>query len=156
MPQGYLAVIFIFILLATAWGIFCAVREKRLVGQQVPRGRIVYDGQCPFCRRSVERLKAMDRYGALDLVDLHTCRDIKSVHPDLTKELAMSQIHFVGSDGILYGGFRVFQRLCLMLPALYVFLPIVYFPGMRVFGPFIYRAIAQKRYSLHRDRCGKK
>lgn len=115
------------------------------------QSRLVYDGQCPFCADGVRRLKAADLCGVLKLVDLHSCADIRSLHPALTKESAMRQIHLIEPDGTLYGGFKVFRRLCLTMPALYLLIPVLYCPGMGVIGPFVYRLIAKKRYLLHRD-----
>jgi len=113
--------------------------------------QLIYDGKCPFCICSVQRLKCMDLSGTLQLIDLHSLKNIKTLHPDLTRALAMSQIHLIEPDGALYGGFRVFQRLCFKMPMLYLLIPVFYFPGMRVIGSFVYRIIAKKRYLLHRD-----
>ena len=119
------------------------------------KNQIIYDGQCSFCARSARRLKVLDISDRLTLIDLHSCEDIKTLHPDLTKELAMSQIHLIESDGTLYGGFKVFQRLCLKMPVLYLLIPVFYFPGMEVIGPFVYHAVAKQRYLIHRNICCK-
>jgi predicted DCC family thiol-disulfide oxidoreductase YuxK len=108
------------------------------------QSQLVYDGQCPFCVNGVRRLKAVDVCGVLKLADIHSCGDIRSLHPDLTKESAMRQLHLIEPDGTLYGGFKVFRRLCLTMPALYLLIPLLYCPGMGVIGPFVSRITEEK------------
>ena len=91
----------------------------------------------------------MDLWAALEPVDFHQISDLKSLHPQLTKDLVMSQLYLIESDGKLYGGFDAFRRICFVMPMLYPVIPVVYFPGMGILGPMVYRMIAQNRYLLH-------
>jgi len=107
---------------------------------------LLYDGQCPFCRKSVQILKGMDFLKTLTYVDLHEVRDFKALHPQLTKELVLSQLYLLEPNGKMYGGFDVFRRVCFLMPILYPAILILYFPGMKWIGPFVYRLIAKNRF----------
>ena len=96
----------------------------------------------------------MDLFSVLSYVDLHRMEDLKTLHPQLTKELALSQLHLIEPSGKLYGGFYVFRRICFSMPMLYPLIPLVYFPGMGGLGSFVYRWIAKNRYLFHfNHRC---
>ncbi len=115
--------------------------------------QLIYDGHCHFCQDSVRTLKVMDLFGALKYVDLHSVNDLMMLHPELTKEQAMSQLYLIEPDGKLYGGFDVFRRICFVMPMLYPLILIFYFPGMGVLGPFAYRWVAKNRYLFHRHKA---
>ncbi len=127
------------------------IEQKRLYNQAARQSLLIYDGNCQFCLRSVITLKVLDLFGTLKYVDLHAV-DLELVHPGLNKNLAMSQLHLVETDGKLYGGFMVFRRICFSMPMLYPLIFIFYFPGMGIGGPLLYRFIAKNRYLFHSHR----
>ena len=122
------------------------IEMKRRYHECAPRAKIVYDGHCGFCRESVRKLKVMDLWGTLEYVDFQSHADLSSVHPQLTKEEAATEVYLIEPDGSLYGGFFVFQRLCLTLPMMYPAALIMYFPGAGIIGPMVYRFVAAHRY----------
>ena len=129
------------------------IEEKRLYNAaDSKQAQLIYDGHCHFCQDSVRKLKVMDLFGALKYVDLHSVKDLTELHPQLTKERAMSQFHLIEPDGQLYGGFDVFRRICFVMPLLYPSILIVYFPGMGLLGPVLYRWVAKNRYLFHRHK----
>ena len=126
------------------------IAQKRLFNENcAKRPVLLYDGRCQFCRRSVNQLSIMDLFNTLKMEDLHHYSDPKSLHPDLTYQKAMSQLHLIEPDGTLYGGFRIFQRICFPLPMLWPLIFLFYFPGMGGIGPLLYRFVAKNRYLLH-------
>lgn len=140
------------------------IEKRREYFRAIRQHRLIYDGHCRFCINSIKKIKIMDLFDRLKPVDLHGITDMSSVHPSLTKELALSQVYlldvFGRQDGQkhpedilgrLDGGFFAFRRLCFICPMLFLFLPIVYFPGMGIAGPAIYRFVAKNRYLLHRS-----
>lgn len=129
------------------------IDQKRLFNQK-RRGEtdapvLLYDGSCGFCRASVRKIQILDLFATLSLADLHQAGDLKAVHPQLTKELAMSQFHLIEPNGKIYGGFDVFRRICFTMPMLYILIPFIYFPGARTLGTILYKLIAQNRYLFH-------
>ena len=125
------------------------VDQKRLYNQSARRRQIVYDGNCGFCRHSLNQLKIMDLFDVFKSVDFQSFDDLAHLHPKLTKEAAASQLHLVELDGQLFGGFAAFRRMCLSLPMCYPLIPLIYFPGMGIIGPRVYRWVAQNRYLFH-------
>jgi len=124
------------------------INQKRQHYRQSKRSRLVYDGHCQFCIKSVQRVKVLDMFGTCEYVDLQNS-DLKELHPELNKELAMSQLHLVEADGSLFGGFFVFRRICFTMPMMYPMILLFYFPGMGLLGPLVYRWVAKNRYLFH-------
>ena len=125
------------------------INQKRWRNESAPRSQLVYDGGCQFCRNSVHKLKIMDLFATLAFVDFQSYENPATIHKDLTPEKVHSQLWLIEPHGKLYGGFFVFQRICLTIPMLYPCIVVVYFPGIGVMGPFIYKIIAKNRYLLH-------
>ena len=125
------------------------IEQKRLLNQNnAKQAKLVYDGNCQFCRASVRTLQIMDLFSTLKIVDYQKFAD-REIHPDLTREQAHSQVYLIEPDGTLYGGFFVFRRLCLTLPMMYPLILIFYFPGAGIIGPRVYSWVAQNRYLFH-------
>jgi len=98
--------------------------------------KVIYDGDCVFCKASVARLKVMDLWGHL------ACEPMRE---------ALSEIKL--SDGQdTWGGFDAFRRMCRLLPMLYPMLLFVYLPGACAIGRWCYARIARNRRCLG-NRC---
>jgi len=95
------------------------------------RAKIIYDGECSFCRSSVRTIQKMDLWGKLEYV---------------AGPKGLSEMRFVSPEGKSYSGFFAFRQLAWKLPMLYVLIPIIYFPGAGIIGPWVYRIIARNRY----------
>jgi DCC1-like thiol-disulfide oxidoreductase len=107
------------------------IDARRRVNAQSPRPKIIYDGDCGFCRFSVRVLQVMDLWGKLEYIP---------------GPKGMSEMRLDFSDGRTYGGFFAFRRLVWILPMLYPMILIVYFPGAGILGPLVYRWIGRNRY----------
>src|SRR5262249_34520458 len=77
------------------------IEMKRDYNARAPRPKLVFDGNCGFCRESLRKLRVMDLYNTLEPVDFQTHPDLALLHPELTKEKAKSQMYLVESDGNL-------------------------------------------------------
>lgn len=124
------------------------INQKRAVNALSPHFKVIYDGHCGFCRRSVEQLKVMDLFDKCTYIDFHSV-SLVQVHPDLTKEMAASQMYVVTPDQKIYGGFFAFRQLAWLMPMMFPLLPFMYLPGAQWLGSRIYRLIAQNRYLFH-------
>jgi len=125
------------------------VEKRRAQNHQKGQCKVVYDGHCHFCVDNIKKLLVMDLFGVIYALDYQREPDLKKIHPDLNKELCHSQLHMVEPDGSLSAGFYVFRRLSLKIPMLYPLIPLFYFPGAKLFGPMVYRWIANNRYLFH-------
>jgi len=60
--------------------------------------KLLYDGQCPFCRREVEWLKRRDRHGRLVAEDISASTFQAEVY-GLSQEEVMGVLHGILPDG---------------------------------------------------------
>lgn len=107
------------------------IEAKRWQNAQSPRAKIIYDGDCGFCRSSIRVLQVMDLWAKLEYV------------PGLK---GLSEMRLELPEGKSYGGFFAFRQLVWLLPMLYPIIPLVYFPGAGILGPIVYRWVARNRY----------
>ncbi len=132
------------------------INRKRSMNASSPRFKVIYDGHCHFCRRSIEQLQVMDLFARCDYVDYHSyvksAQQLEQLHPSLSKQLVASQLHFITPDGKIYGGFFAFRQMAWLMPMLYPLLPLMYLPTADWLGLGVYRFIAQNRYLLHFNR----
>jgi predicted DCC family thiol-disulfide oxidoreductase YuxK len=125
------------------------VNRTRSINAASPRVKVVFDGDCGFCRRSIEYLKVMDLLGKCEYIAFQSVGDLRVLHSDLTPEKVKSELYLITSDGRLYGGYFAFRQLGWIMPMLYPALAVMYFPGAGIVGSRVYRFIAQNRYLFH-------
>jgi len=126
------------------------IEQKRTFNRSAGQLPLIFDGQCGFCRKSLRIIKIMDLYDIVKPIDFRTCDDLSRFHRDLTPELASQRVYFIEPNGVLFGGFHAFRRLCFYLPMAYPLLLIMYFPGMGILGPLVYTWIARSRKLLNK------
>ncbi|GIX00592.1 MAG: thiol-disulfide oxidoreductase [Pirellulaceae bacterium] len=107
---------------------------------------VIWDGKCQFCRRQVERLRAIDG-GRLTYIDLHDPR-VAERYPQLSYEQLMEQMWLITPAGEAYGGADAMRALSRRLPLLWPLAPLMHLPGMMPCWRRAYRWIAQRRYRL--------
>jgi len=71
--------------------------------------KVLFDGDCPLCRREMEALARRDRHGRLALEDI-AAPEFDPARYGLTQEQAMDRIHGVLPDGTVVEGMEVFRR----------------------------------------------
>ena len=125
------------------------INRQRALNALSPRYKIVYDGQCPFCLRSIEQLKVMDLFDRCEYVDYHSVANLQLLHPALNPQAAAAQMHLLTPNGKIYGGFFAFRQLGWIMPMLSPMLLVMYLPLMDWIGSIKYRFIAQNRYRLN-------
>jgi predicted DCC family thiol-disulfide oxidoreductase YuxK len=110
---------------------------------------VIYDGQCPLCRKSVRLLQGLDWF---DLLAYHDARKLEllppaAVPPDPARLL--EEMHLLTPDGKrLYHGFKAFRWLAWRLPLLWLVAPFLYLPGMESLGQRVYLWVARNRFRL--------
>lgn len=110
------------------------------------RPRILYDGQCGFCRRSIKGIQTMDMFEKYVYLNFRQFDDPTQVHPGLTKDACERQIILVDTLNNLHGGFFVFRKLCVSMPMMYPLFCVFYFPGTEIIGPIVYQWVARNRF----------
>lgn len=113
------------------------------------KGVVLFDGACQFCQMSVRSLKRLDWLRKLHFQD---CRDTaswpKSAVPlDLNKML--DEMHVVTPDRTrAYAGYFAFRWIAWRIPAFFLFVWLLYIPGVPWLGNKVYKWIAKNRYNL--------
>ena len=113
---------------------------------------VIYDGQCKFCCRQVERLAGWDRRAALSFLSLHDS-EVARRFPDLTHEELMKQMYLIDPRGNRYVGAVALMRLSRELPVLWPLAPILNFPGTTGLWQWLYQRVAKHRYRWGRVGC---
>jgi len=108
---------------------------------------VLYDGQCPLCRRTQRLLQALDLFARLDFHDFrrldlaaHAAEHGIAITPEeLEQEMAVHR------SGTRRSGFDAARSLAWSLPALWPLAPLLHLPGAARPGRAIYRWIALNR-----------
>lgn len=109
-----------------------------------PRLRVLFDGGCPRCRRSMALCSAADPGQAVLPVDL-TAVDVRTVHPSLTSEACLRAMHAVTGTGSVYSGFDAVRAIAGRLPLFWTCAAVSYFPGVASLGRILYNHLAATR-----------
>jgi predicted DCC family thiol-disulfide oxidoreductase YuxK len=119
--------------------------------QANPAGRsvVLYDGQCPFCRRSVALLRRLDWLGRLRYHDARDADHLPPSNEPLHPPRLLEQMHVLSPGGDrAFAGFGAVRYLAWRLPALWAVAPLLYLPGIPVLGQRIYLWVAKNRFQL--------
>ena len=110
---------------------------------------VLYDGDCPLCRRSVGVLRRFDWLGALAY---HSARDaghLPPSHVSLDPDRLLEEMHVLTPDRRrAYAGFRAFRWMAWRLPPLWPVAPVLHLPGVPWLGNRVYRWVARNRLNL--------
>lgn len=109
---------------------------------------VLYDGECPFCIRSVRWLERLDWLHRLDCRPIPPPEEFSTTYPALDYSACQGELHLLLPDGRVLRGFYAFRHLARLLPLLWPLLPLLHFPGVDRVGSMVYRRVAAKRYWL--------
>lgn len=113
------------------------------------RGIVIYDGDCAFCQRSIALLRRLDWQNRLAY---HNAREFESLPPttvSLEPSRLLEEMHVLTPDRTQApSGFRAIRWLAWRIPALWLFAPILYCPGIPRLGQKFYLWIARNRFDL--------
>jgi predicted DCC family thiol-disulfide oxidoreductase YuxK len=113
---------------------------------------ILYDGECPLCRKSVRLLRGLDWLNALGFVnvrDPEAMEDVPELPRPVEPERFLEEMHLLTPDGReLYHGFKAFRWMAWRLPLVWFLLPFLYLPGVESLGQRAYLWVARNRFRL--------
>jgi predicted DCC family thiol-disulfide oxidoreductase YuxK len=95
---------------------------------------VLFDGGCPFCRRSVRILKKLDWLGRLAYRDARDVENWPACEVKLDSTKLLEQMHVVTPDR---------KRVKIGFGA-----PLAYLPGAMWLGNKAYRWVAKRRYGI--------
>ncbi len=114
------------------------------------QGQVLYDGQCPLCRKSVGILKSLDGLGLLTYVDARDHNHLPPSDAPLDPERLIQEMHLLTPDGRrLFHGFAALRWIAWRLPLLlWPLSPFLYIPGVPQLGQRLYLWVARNRFRL--------
>ncbi len=118
---------------------------------QVPprQARVLYDGACPLCRKSVALLRRLDWLHRLSYVDARAREQLPASDPPLDPGRLLQEMHLLTPEGAkVYRGFKAFRWMAWRLPPLWALVPFLYLPGMASLGQRVYLWVARNRFRL--------
>jgi len=110
---------------------------------------VLYDGDCPLCRKTTSILKRLDW---LHQLKFHNCRDTvgipaNSAHLEPARMIA--EMHVLTPDRKnALSGFRAVRWIAGRVPVMWPIYPLLFIPGMPKLGQRIYLWIARNRFRL--------
>ena len=113
------------------------------------KARVLYDGECAFCCKSVELLKKLDWLCKLAYVNVRDESQPILKRPPVVGAPLLEQMHVLTRDGQhFYGGYRAIRALAWRLPLTWLAAPFLYLPGMTYLGQKLYLWIARNRFKI--------
>jgi predicted DCC family thiol-disulfide oxidoreductase YuxK len=113
---------------------------------------VVYDGNCQFCLRQVDRLHRLDSKGRLAFLSLHDPA-VAELCPNLSHDDLMKQMYVLDKKGQQHGGAAAIRYLSRKLPRLWPAVPLLYMPFCFPIWQWLYRQVANRRYRFNAKDC---
>lgn len=113
------------------------------------RAVVLYDGDCPFCRRSVAILRKLDWLDRLAYQSAREADKLPPSHVALEPHRLIEEMHVLTPDRRhAYAGYRAFRWIAWRLPLTWLVAPFLYLPGVPWLGNRAYRWVAKNRFNL--------
>ena len=110
---------------------------------------ILFDGDCPLCRRTTAILRRLDWFRRLAF---HNCRDaagtpVSTAHLDAGRMI--QEMHVLTPDRKqALSGFRAVRWIAGRVPLMWPLYPLLFVPGMARLGQRLYLWVARNRFRL--------
>ncbi len=108
---------------------------------------VIFDGNCQFCRQSVEQLHRLDGRNRLAFVSLHDPL-VAQRYPDLDHDQLLTEMYLVDQTGNRYSGADAIKYLSRRLPMLWPLALFAHLPCSMPLWRWLYASIANRRYSI--------
>ena len=113
------------------------------------RGLVLFDGECPFCRKTISLLKRLDWLQQLTFQNCRETERLPKTSPPLDPARMIEEMHLVTPDHkAVYSGFKAFRWIAGRIPLLWALVPLMYLPGIPALGQRAYLWIAKNRFNL--------
>ncbi len=108
--------------------------------------RLVYDGQCDFCKSSLLVVRYLDVFRVITFVNSHDPDALAATGVNFAD--AEEAAYAVRPDGRQFAGFDAFRQVAWNLPLTAFFAPLLYVPGIPQLGRRAYTWIKDSRSRL--------
>jgi predicted DCC family thiol-disulfide oxidoreductase YuxK len=113
------------------------------------RGLVLYDGDCPFCLKSISIVKSLDWFKRLDFMSCREPDKIPLNTANLDAQRMIEEMHLLTPDRRrAYPGFYAFRWMASRLPLCWFIWPLLFLPGVPYLGKKVYRWIAKNRFKI--------
>jgi predicted DCC family thiol-disulfide oxidoreductase YuxK len=114
-----------------------------------PACGIFFDGTCGLCQGTVAVVRRLDLLNKVRFRDIaHEWPEVSQAFPMLDYQRCMEDMHLIDRKGRLHVGFDAYRYLARIMPLGWIFLPILYLPGVRWIGIKVYGFIAARRSGI--------
>jgi len=116
-----------------------------------PTGKaiLLYDGECPLCRKSVAILQRLDWLKVVVYQNARETERLPRCDVPLVPQRLLEEMHLVTPDRTkAYHGFAAFRWLAWRMPPLVTLAPLMYIPGVPQLGRRAYLWVARNRFRL--------
>lgn len=115
------------------------ISEKFKPKYDSPELKVLFDGDCPICVRSMTLIACLDWLKRIDFVDLKNWEVIAKSFPNLHREDCLREMYLIDQDSTIYKGFFAYRSLAKVMPVFWIILPLLYIPGISQIGELAYR-----------------
>jgi predicted DCC family thiol-disulfide oxidoreductase YuxK len=109
--------------------------------------RLVYDGECEFCRSSLLVVRYLDVFEKIKFLDYHNPSELEKAK-SVSVEEADKSVVAVDFRDRKRAGFYAFRQMAGYMPAIWLIIPILYIPGVPLIGKAAYQWVADNRSKL--------
>ncbi len=108
--------------------------------------RVIYDGECDFCKSALLAVRFLDVFRQLTFVDSHdeAAREATGVNFALAEQAAIA----VDPSGKQFAGYDAFRAIAWQLPATTLIAPLLYVPPIPQIGRRVYAWVKDNRGRL--------
>lgn len=121
------------------------IRDRLQIPYNSPVLKVLFDGGCPQCIRSMTIIAYLDWLKRIEFVDLSHWEQIVKSYPGLNREECLREMHVIDKNSRIYKGFFAYRHIARYIPVLWIVLPLLYVPGISIIGDSLYRRIASRR-----------
>ncbi|BDI28160.1 hypothetical protein CCAX7_002110 [Capsulimonas corticalis] len=109
--------------------------------------KLVYDGECDFCRSALLVVRFFDVFGLVTFLDSRDPAQL-ALAPEVSAEDAEHAAIAVGPKGRAYPGFYAFREIIRRTPAFWLLTVFLYIPGVPQLGQSAYQWVTKNRSRL--------
>ncbi|MEO7902881.1 MAG: DCC1-like thiol-disulfide oxidoreductase family protein [Capsulimonas sp.] len=109
--------------------------------------RLVYDGECDFCRSALLFVRFFDVFGLVEFLDSRDPAQL-ALAPEVSAKDAELAAIAVSPKGRTYPGFFAFREIVRRTPAFWLLTPFLYIPGVPQAGQSVYKWVTENRSRL--------
>ena len=121
--------------------------EQEMTVNVAPELPLLFDGACPFCCREVSFLRAHDRHGRLNFVDIDSPDYEPEAFAGISYRQAMGRMHALRRNGEVVRDVAVFREAYQLVDWGWLYAPTAW-PGVAVVVDGVYKIWARLRLRL--------